>query len=474
MSRPRIARRLACLGLILGTFGAGDASAQVSGYSNANSPEQVILQALASNPVTSPYRFAVETRGGRYQLLGRVGTKQIHDVAVQTLIALGYPFNDQLVIDTAAVYASPAAVSPFGAVPAGVGGGLGSPGLGVGFGGGGGGGGGGYVYPPPLFGRIDDPFYGLEPPVISFPPGWPQLTAYRRARYLGIGPDGRPLAPPAGLVGAPSLANTPPIAGPADAPIVTNANDPAAGPPIEMSVDPKGVAVLRGTVDTAADRVAIGQQVMQAPGVTEVVNLLTVRDPSAGSGDADRASPPAAFPPPEPELQPREQPAPSAERPAPIVGDAGGDDLSRRLEEAVRRRPALESQPIRILTRDGVATLSGRVPTIYEAMLAFRAAQQTPGVREVVDRLEFVVPDLEGDNPLLRKGRPEDVEPYLEAQIRRQVGDLAHVDRVRVAGDRLEVLGTLGRVDDRNRVEAILRSMPALRGFRLEPEFRAE
>ena len=117
--------------------------------------------------------------------------------------------------------------------------------------------------------------------------------------------------------------------------------------------------------------------------------------------------------------------------------------------------------------RDGVASLSGKVPTVYEAMLAFRAVQQTPGVREVEDRLEFAVPDGTAPNPLVEKGRPEDVEPYLEAQIRRQVGDLAHVDRVRVQGDALEVRGTLGREEDRARVDAILRSMPILRGFRI-------
>ena len=118
-----------------------------------------------------------------------------------------------------------------------------------------------------------------------------------------------------------------------------------------------------------------------------------------------------------------------------------------------------------------MATLSGRVPTVYEAMLAFRAVQQTPGVREVVDRLEFVVPDGEGKNPLLQKGRPEDVEPYLTAQIRRQIDDLAHVDTVRLQGDTLTIQGTLRRGDDQARLDAILRSMPVLRGFRVEPKF---
>ena len=161
-------------------------------------------------------------------------------------------------------------------------------------------------------------------------------------------------------------------------------------------------------------------------------------------------------------------PAPAA---VPIDPERPRDDLSDRLSRTFAERPALAGLPIKITARDGVVTLAGRVPTVYEAMLAFRAAQQTPGVREVVDRLEFVVPDGEGKNPLLQKGRPEDVEPYLTAQIRRQVDDLAHVDGVRLQGDTLTIQGTLRRGDDQARLDAILRSMAVLRGFRLEPKF---
>ena len=119
-------------------------------------------------------------------------------------------------------------------------------------------------------------------------------------------------------------------------------------------------------------------------------------------------------------------------------------------------------------------TITGKVPTVYEAMVAFRAVQRTPGVREVEDHLEFVVPDGSGSNPLADKGRPEDVEPYLEAQIRRQVGDLAHLDRVRVQGNALDLRGTLGRDEDRTRFDAILNSMSILRGFRINAEMPAE
>jgi hypothetical protein len=105
-------------------------------------------------------------------------------------------------------------------------------------------------------------------------------------------------------------------------------------------------------------------------------------------------------------------------------------------------------------------------------MLAFRAVQQTPGVNNIVDTLKFIVPDGTGPNPLVTKAKPSDVEPYLEAQIRRQVGDMAHVDRVRLEGDQLVIQGTLEQAGDRERIGAILRSMPILRGFKILPEFR--
>jgi hypothetical protein len=114
------------------------------------------------------------------------------------------------------------------------------------------------------------------------------------------------------------------------------------------------------------------------------------------------------------------------------------------------------------------------VPTVFEAMLAYRVVEQTPGIRDVIDQLEFVVPDGERQNPLIRQGRPEDVEPYLTAQIRRHLGDLAHLDRVRMLGDTLDLYGTIVHVADRPRLDAVLRSIAVLRGFRLEPHFEAE
>lgn len=446
-------------------------------------PEQTMLQALAANPVTAPYAFGVTRRNGRYVLRGRVGTKQIHDAAVQTMIALGYPMIDELVIDTAEAYRAaaaprPAPVNPRSAAMAawtGLAGplaGAAGPLVGSPFGLS------SYIYPPPLFGRYDDPFFGLEPPVISYPPWWRSI-AYR------AGAEAAAQAPPAQAAAPPGSAQ-PGAAAPAAEPA-----SPGAAPPegtIEMTIDPRGVAVIRGTVPTLADRIAVGQKLAQTPGIIEVENLLNVKQTgTAGTPVAPGASRDVPPPPPRPEPPPVEQPAavPAPAPPPPAAVNAPATrrvngivvdqtDLSQRIARSMEKRPALVGQPIRASVREGIAYLSGRVPTAYEAMLAYRAAQQTPGVREVIDHLEFVVPDAETKNPLLEKGRPEDVEPYLEAQLKRQLGDVAHVDRVHVQGDRFEVQGTVSRPEDVPRVEAIVHSMPLLRGFRTEIRFQPE
>ncbi len=415
-------------------------------------PELIVLQWLRADPVLAPYGLSTAFRDGKVVVIGVVGTKQIHDMAIRLAIASGYPVRDDLVIDTSAVHRVASIVAGAGNMgvgPAGV------PALGAMA---------GlppYVYPPPLFGRIDDPFFGFEPPLLTYPP-W-----FRAVSARGGGAD----APAANAAQMPAAA-------PATDPAATNpagaASDPIMlAPTIEMTLDARGVAVLRGTVATLDDRVAIGQQIAQTQGVSEVVNLLNV-DPR---GVVVSDTPPPA---PQPGVNPKAKPpAPpvEAERLAPRQGiavDAEGSDLSQRLAQALARRPALVNLPIRIAVQEGVASLSGNVPTVYEAMLAFRAVQQTPGVRELYDRLEFAVPDEDHKNPLIEKGRPEDIEPYLLSQIRRHIGDLAHVDQLRLRGDTVEIRGTLRNPEDKPRLEATLRSIPVLRGFRLEPVFQSE
>ena len=130
--------------------------------------------------------------------------------------------------------------------------------------------------------------------------------------------------------------------------------------------------------------------------------------------------------------------------------------------------------PVTVRSADGTVTLTGRVPSAFEAMIVYRAAEQTPGVKDVIDRLEFAIPDEDHPNPLLEKARPEDLEPFLAAQIRRHVGDLAHIDRIEAHGHALVIRGTLAEGQDRERLLAILRSIPVLRGFRLETELSTE
>jgi len=313
-------------------------------------------------------------------------------------------------------------------------------------------------------GRLDDPFYGFEPPIVSYPPWWGGVAA--RA----------PLNP--ALVDA------------ALNPSAMSETDPAAtsAPPgsIELSLDTRGVATIRGVVASLAQRIEIGQQIMRTPGIARVNNLLQVEPKAVLVSETPPPPPQPAFPGvgvPRPQPGPAPAPAPAPVPPparaearpvAPAPTAADGAALSRQVSQALARRPALAALPVQVTSHDGVVTLSGRVPSAYEAMLAFRAAEQTPGTREVNDRLAFDPPDIDRPNPLRDRSRPEDLEPYLLAQLRRQLGALAHVDRVKVQGDTLEIHGTLALAADAPRVEAALRSIPLLRSFRLEPRLQAE
>jgi len=438
-----------------------------SAPARAEGPEAVVRQVLQANPVTAPYNLSTAYRGGQVVISGGVGSKQIHDIAIRLAIATGYPIRDDLVIDTALAHrvaaaqaqilaqsGAPGVRSPVLAPSLGISGGL--P----------------YVYPPPLFGRIDDPFFGFEPPLLSYPPWWPAVVA--RAQQAAPPPASSANASaPAGAGVDLSGTGSAPESGPT-APFTVAVGPRPQDGTIEMTIDPRGYAVLRGTVPTLADRVAIGQKIAQTAGVSEVLNLLQVATqaspespppPRPAAAEAGPAlQPPAGAAPPQ-------DPNAAAHEPA-IIVDGGA--LNDRLTQAFARRPALAGLPFKVTVRDGVATLSGKVPTVYEAMLAFRVVEQTPGIRDVVDRLEFVVPDGDRHNPLIKQGRPEDVEPYLTAQIRRHLGDLAHLDRIRVLGDTLELWGSLVHAEDRPRLDAVLRSIAVLRGFRLEPHFDVE
>ena len=405
------------------------ASSQTPQTTTRRSVETSIAEALANDPITAPYRISFESRGGKIVLKGRVGSKAVHDIVVRTAIAYGVPIGDDLIIDTTTSpviqSASPLSLIggpiPFNAA----------------------------TYPPPLFGRYYDPFYLFDPPLATYPPWWGEMSRHRLAMNQ---PAATPRAPAAA---EPLPANT-----------------------VELTIDPLGVGVIRGTVPSEVDKAEIGEHMLQVEGVTKIINRLTV-DPSLPGGQPDATTPAGDDQPPPPPtpvvMKSVDSPVLSPAKPPRRVETTSlpPKGAMSRVDRALQTRPELAGTGVKVSLRDGVATLSGTVPSVFEAMVAYRAVEQTPGVKQVVDTLEFTVPDGSSPNPLITKAVPDDAEPYLASQIRRQVGDAAHVDRVRIGGNQLEIKGTLDRADDRPRVEAILRSMPILRGFTILPEFRS-
>jgi osmotically-inducible protein OsmY len=457
-------------GVMAGDQPVPRARARVEKPVPADRPDMQIAGALRANPLTAPYAIRITWKDGSVVLSGRVGTKDIHDVAVRTAIAVGYPVKDDLVIDTGEAHrvAMMAGIAPGYANPW-LSGSLGSVAGSAPY----------FAYPPPLFGRLDDPFFGFEPPLVSFPPWWrpagfdPQVGAASAVPGVPAAPYG-PYGPTVGgsAQGTPDRPGTEPIKG-----------------RLQLTVDMAGQVHLSGVVASEEDRRIIEDEARNTPGVSRVISELRV--------EPRRSETPPPPPQPvlrdEPEVKPATPaPAPAEPRPssssspkpsaAPAARPNRADlamardpqPLTRRIADALSKRTALADLPIAVQTRDGVATLSGKVPSAYEAMLAYRTVEQIPGVRDVVDQLQFRVPDENYPNPLRQKGRPEDIEAYLAAQVRRHLGDLAHVDRVRVRGDIVEIRGTILNPADRDRIGAIIRSIPLLRDFRVELSLAAE
>lgn len=451
--------------------------------SRSNRPDAIVLSAIRANPLTAPYAINATWRNGTVVLSGRVGTGVIHDMAVRTVIDLGYRVRDDLVIDTGEAHrvALAQAAATGGAWPRQSAGALvGSAPY--------------FNYPPPLFGRLDDPFFGLEPPVVSFPPWATSGNPDSRVRPAGMFQRpmaGAPAAEAAGMPGAMGSVPQDPASG-QQAPIKGD---------LRLTVDMSGQVYLSGMVATELDKQMIEEEARKVPGVSRVFSELQVASQQQPQTQTQPTSSDTPPPPPQPVLgvevpaQPapapaRSEPPPPAPRPAPAATGSGdqapkplvpglamahdSQKLTKRVADALSRRASLAGLPISVQSRGDVVTLAGKVPSAYEAMLAYRTVEQTPGVREISDLMQFQVPDENHPNPLKQKGRPEDLEPYLTSQIRRHVGDLAHVDRVRVRGDILEIQGTIPAGEEPNRLQAILRSMPLLRDFRLEPAFHAE
>ena len=445
MNPPRLSLPLTALALLAG--GTSVVVAQVDPADSARSTEpqraaaeQVVLSAIRSHPLTAPYPIMATWQKGKVVLSGTVGTKQVHDTAIRLAIDAGVPFRDDLVIDTGAAHF--VAKSAAAVMRSGPGGPLGtqsaaSP----------------YVYPPPLFGRLDDPFFGYVPPLLSFPPWWSRGTQTGPMREPRIAPGA---VPPAGSPGAQSGV-------PRDGwqPLQV---DPVKGQ-VDVTVDMSGQVFLRGSVvsDQAAREIEDAARVFRASRGFSA-SLKSFRGETRIDPRPRRSRC----------RSPRGQTASLRQKCLPLLWNrplcpahrgsapAGLDskELTRRVVGSLERRPAAAELSVKVRSADGVVTLSGQVPSAYEAMIVYRAAQQTPGVREIIDHLEFTVPDEDHSNPLVQKGRPEDIEPYLASQIRRHVGDLAHIDRVQARGDLLELRGTIQNAGNRERLLAILRFDP--------------
>jgi osmotically-inducible protein OsmY len=408
------------LGLSLGGAVPG-VQAQVASGSSA----EALRRALAADPVTAPYEFSTRQDRGRVVLSGRVGTKTVYDRAVRIAIATGIPFTERLVIDTAEVtreLGTASSMPAARAVPLT----NGPP----------------YVYPQPLFGYYDDPFFGFEPPLLSFPPWWQPRT------------DGATVAAPPGRPAPGQAEQT-----------------------VELTVDPLGFGILRGTVATEAERDGIGAKASKLPGVRGIINQIQV----AGESEAPAARPPLpgeieagpAPAPPEPELDDQPPPPPRPYDPkldAPGAAVPGG--LAARVNAAIAAVPGSDGTDVKAEAAGSTITLTGRAGTAREALHAFRAAQQTTGVARIIDRIKFPLPTSAATNTLLDGVAAEDLGPYLTYHLGRQLGDGAEVSRVEVQGRALEVSILVGRLADRARVEAILRSSPLLRGFQVRPDVR--
>jgi len=451
---------------------ASPPGSQMPAAARADRPDAIVLSAIRANPLTAPYAITAAWRNGSVVLAGKVGTSVIHDMAVRTVIDLGYPLRDDLVIDTALAHRVALAQTAGGPwSPAARGTLAGSAPY--------------FVCPPPLFGRVDDPFFGFEPPLVSFPPWSTSSSPDPRVRQAAVAPGAGPGAPGPGPIGFSGAA------GAGERQSLPRDAAPLRGN-LQLTVDSSGQVHLSGVVTSELDRRIIEDEARNTPGVTQVVSELRVArqasetpppppQPVLRPEQEDKPAQPRAVAtpqPPRPDLKAALAQGPDAEPRKAVMPDLAvardGQRLTRRVADALARRTPLAGLPIAVQSRGDVVTLTGKVPSAYEAMLVYRTVEQIPGVREIADQLKFQVPDENHPNPLRQKGRPEDLEPYLTSQIRRHVGELAHVDRVRVRGDILEIQGTLPDGEDPNRVQAILRSMPLLRDFRLEPVFHAE
>ncbi len=250
----------------------GQASSQITGTGQTTStdarPEQIVLSLIRSHPVTAPYPIATTWQNGKVVLYGAVGTRQVHDVAVRLAIETGFPFRDDLVIDTGTAHMVAQAQSGMGAAASSGG----YPGVqmnGSAY---------PYVYPEPLLGYLDDPFFGMVPPIISYPPWW------SRGRQNGgmIPNQNQVQTQPANA----PMTMAPGIAAQGNGLAAQQGGGPATGwrqlqvdsvkGRVDIHVDITGQVFLRGSVISEQVAREVEDAVRAVPGVTGVYGRLNV------------------------------------------------------------------------------------------------------------------------------------------------------------------------------------------------------
>jgi len=267
--------------------------------SKAQRPEAIVLKAIQANPVSAPYRIKTSWQKGLVVISGRVGSSAVHDVVVRTAIDLGYPFRDDLTVDTSEA----ARVAPLKAQSAVHGpesshrsDQAGDPAR--------------SLHPPSFPLREDDPVFGPEPPLVTFPPGWKRADTGKQgstAPSTGSRSEVNRSTGTANQTKSSSGAGTPRLIGPT----------PGMGR-VRITVDETGQVFLAGVVVSEDDRRMIEKEAWSTPGVTCVFSELRVepRTPIPRPGSL-KTSP-----------IPPEPPSPVAASPYPPLADSAASGRS--------------------------------------------------------------------------------------------------------------------------------------------------
>lgn len=132
-----------------------------------------------------------------------------------------------------------------------------------------------------------------------------------------------------------------------------------AGKTIDIAVENRRVT-LSGSVDTKAQSTGAEQAARAVDGVAAVTNNLSVANPEAVP-----------------------EPSPAAASPEELNAQ-----LAKQVEFELYRTGAFDTQTLTIKADQGNITLTGKVRSRAEQLLAERVAQGTPGVKKVTNGLE--------------------------------------------------------------------------------------